>query len=110
VAGDGAGFSVLTMDAVVGELPDLAWLRRMLPQAHTSFRSSNRDAQAQMCAAGAGLAMLPRLIGDTRAGLVRVDLGDAPPGRDMWIGYHRDLRRLARLRALVDATVQRLAG
>lgn len=107
VAGD--GFSVVTMDAVVGELPDVNWLRHMLPHAHTSFRSSNRDAQAQMCAAGAGLAVLPRLVGDSRPGLTPVDLGEAPPGRDIWIGYHRDLRRLARLRALVDAMVQRLA-
>jgi DNA-binding transcriptional LysR family regulator len=110
VAGDGAGCALVTMDVGLGDLPDLAWLKRVLPRAHTSFRSSNRDAQAQMCMARAGLAVLPRLIGDQNDRLARVDLGEAPPGRDVWIGYHRDLRGLARLRALVDATVQRLAG
>jgi len=36
-------------------------------------------------------------------------LGESPPGRDVWVGYHRDLRRLARLRALLDLTIARLA-
>ena len=30
----------------------------------------------------------------------------APPARDIWLGYHRDLKRLARLRALVDHLVR----
>ena len=42
--------------------------------------------------------------------LERLDLGSKPPGRDMWIGYHRDLGRLARLRALLDFVAARLAG
>ena len=40
----------------------------------------------------------------------RLDLGEDPPGRDTWLGYHRDLRRLARLRALIDFVVARLGG
>lgn len=32
-----------------------------------------------------------------------------PPERDVWIGYHHDLRGLARLRALLDATFSRFA-
>jgi DNA-binding transcriptional LysR family regulator len=66
---DGAGCALVTMDTALGELPDLAWLRRLLPRARTVFRSANRDAQARMCAAGAGLAVLPRLIGDRMDGL-----------------------------------------
>jgi hypothetical protein len=33
-----------------------------------------------------------------------------PPGRDVWLGYHRDLKRLARLRALLDVVIERLAN
>jgi hypothetical protein len=43
------------------------------------------------------------------AGLKRLDLGGSPPGKDVWVGYHRDLRRLARLRALLEATSARLS-
>jgi len=107
-AGDGAGYALVTMDTAFGELPDVAWLRRMLPNAHAAFRSNNREAQAQACASGVGLAVLPRPLGDRLPGLEPIDLGEAPPGRDVWVGYHRDLRRLARLRALLDATIKGL--
>lgn len=103
-AGDGDGCALVTMDTAFGGLPDIAWLQRMLPNARIAFRSNNRDAQLQACAAGAGLAVLPRLLGDRHPGVETIDLGEAPPGRDTWVGYHRDLRRQARLRALLDAT------
>lgn len=103
-AGDGAGCALVTMDTAFGGLPDIAWLQRMLPNARIAFRSNNRDAQLLACAAGAGLAVLPRLLGDRHPGVETIDLGEAPPGRDTWVGYHRDLRRQARLRALLDAT------
>lgn len=106
--GNGRGLSLVTMDAALGSFPDLTWLLHMLPQARIAFRSNNRDVQAQACRAGAGLAVLPRPLGDRVPGLEIVDLGEAPPGRDVWVGYHRDLRRLARLRALLDHTLQAL--
>ncbi|WP_437905959.1 LysR family transcriptional regulator [Sorangium sp. So ce327] len=108
-AGDGAGSALVTMDTAFADLPDVAWLKRLLPNAHVAFRSNNRDAQARSCAAGVGLAALPRPLGDSVHELVRVDLGEEPPGRDVWVGYHRDLRGLARLRALLDATFSRFA-
>ncbi len=108
-AGDGAGFSLVTLDEAFREMPDAAWLRRMLPNARVAFGSNNRDAQARMCAEGAGLAVLPRPLGDHTPGLVAVDLGEPPPGRDVWLGFHRDLRGLQRLRTLVDLMVERLS-
>jgi DNA-binding transcriptional LysR family regulator len=109
-AGDGEGSALVTLDTAYRDFPDVAWLRRMLPNARVAFGSNNRQAQARLCAAGVGLAVLPVALGDQTPGIARVDLGEAPPGRDVWLGYHRDLRRLARLRALVDATVEALAS
>lgn len=109
-AGDGKGHALVTMDTAFGGMPDVSWLQRVLPNAHTAFRSNNRDAQARMCAAGVGLAVLPRLLAERTAGLERVEVGEAPPGRDVWVGYHRDFGRLARLRALLDATITHLGS
>lgn len=109
-AGDGSGAALVTMDTAFDGMPDVAWLRRLLPQARVAIRSNNRDVQARLCAQGVGLAVLPRPLGDGLAGLERVDLGEEPPGRMTWVGYHRDLRRLARLRALLDLVVARLAN
>jgi DNA-binding transcriptional LysR family regulator len=107
--GDGEGATLITMDHAFGSMPDVAWLQRMLPNARLVFRSNARAVQARMCACGAGVAVLPRPLGDAIAGLQRIDLGEDPPGRETWIGYHRDLRRLARLRAMLDLVVARLA-
>ncbi|MGO7155824.1 LysR family transcriptional regulator [Rhizobium leguminosarum] len=108
-AGDGAGARLVTMDEAFGEMPDVGWLRRLLPQADIVTRSNSRDVQAALCANGAGLAVLPRPLGDSLAAIELVDLGEPPPGRDTWVGYHRDMKRLARLRALLDLVIERLA-
>ncbi|MGO7036279.1 LysR family transcriptional regulator [Rhizobium ruizarguesonis] len=108
-AGDGAGARLVTMDEAFGEMPDVGWLWRLLPQADIVTRSNSRDVQAALCANGAGLAVLPRPLGDSLAAIELVDLGEPPPGRDTWVGYHRDMKRLARLRALLDLVIERLA-
>jgi len=109
-AGDGKDTSLITMDTAFGGMPDAIWLKRILPNACIVSRSNNRDVQARMCAAGAGLAVLPKPLGDAIGGLEQIDLGEPPPGRDTYVGYHRDMRRLGRLRALLDLTIERLAN
>ncbi|MDB5566954.1 MAG: LysR family transcriptional regulator [Tardiphaga sp.] len=108
--GDGAGTPLVTMDTNFADMPDAVWLRKMLPHAHVVLRSNSREVQARMCASGAGVAVLPRPLGDTLASVTRIDLGEAPPGRDTFVGYHRDLKRLARLRALLDLVIERLSN
>ncbi|MGO7045841.1 LysR family transcriptional regulator [Rhizobium johnstonii] len=108
-AGDGAGTRLVTMDEAFGDMPDVGWLQRLLPRAGIVMRSNSRDVQAALCANGAGLAVLPRPLGDSLATIELVDLGEPPPGRDTWVGYHRDMKRLARLRALLDLVIERLA-
>lgn len=110
LVGDGAGSALIALDAAFAGTPDDSWLQAMLPRAHVTFRSNSRDVQARMCALGLGVAVLPIPLGDSTDGIERIDLGAEPPGRDTWIGYHRDLRRLARLRALLDLVIERLAG
>jgi len=106
----GADARVITMDIAFSQMPDAVWLKAMLPAARVAFRSNNREVQARLCADGAGLAVLPRPLGDATPGIVAIDLGEAPPGRDTFVGYHKDMRRLARMRALLDLIVERLAN
>ncbi|AHG44202.1 LysR family transcriptional regulator [Rhizobium leguminosarum bv. trifolii CB782] len=107
--GDGAGARLVTINEAFGDMPDVGWLQRLLPNAEIVMRSNSRDVQAALCANGAGLAVLPRPLGDSHAAIELVDLGEPPPGRDTWVGYHRDMKRLARLRALLDLVIERLA-
>lgn len=107
---DGAGSALVVMDTAFSGMPDVGWITARLPKARIAARSNNREVQARLCALGLGMAVLPRPLGDATAGVERIDLGATPPGRDTWLGYHRDLRRNGRLRALVDLAILRLAA
>ena len=109
-SGDGAGTQLITMDTAFSEMPDATWLRRILPKGNVISRSNNRDVQGRMCAEGAGVAVLPQPLGDALIGVERIELDEKPPGRDTWVGYHRDLKRMARLRAFLDLVIERLAN
>lgn len=99
---------LVTMDLGFSDMPDAAWLRDAFPQGRIAFRSNSRHIQAVACAAGVGLAVLPCPLGDAHPNLQRVDRASPPPGRDVWLGYHRDLRRLPRLRALLELLMNQL--
>lgn len=101
VFGDGAGFRLITHDTSTGQFPDIAWLIESFPNATLVMRSNNRNVQAHMCRQGIGIAVLPKAIGGQIPGLRLLDLPAAPPTRDIWMGYHRDLKHLQRLRAFI---------
>ncbi|USI74646.1 LysR family transcriptional regulator [Sphingomonas morindae] len=109
VFGDGRGFRLITHDTSTGQFPDIAWLTESFPNARVAVRSNNRNVQARLCAQGLGIAVLPRPVGDQLAGLRRLDPPTPPPGREIWMGYHRDLRHLSRLRAFIERVVAHAA-
>lgn len=104
---DGSGHFLVTMDSAFDQVVDVAWLRSRWPQARLAMRSNSRDIQADSCLRGVGLAVLPQIIGDD---LPLRRLAMDAPGRDIWLGYHEDLRRLRRLRSLVEHLTAQIAG
>ena len=108
--GDGSGVRLIIMDTAFTGMPDSQWVQKALPKAQVAFRSNNREVQAHLCSLGAGLAVLPRPLGDITPGITALDIGQPPPGRDIFVGYHRDLRSLPRMRALLDLILERLAN
>ena len=102
----GTGHQLITMDSALERQPDVGWLRARWSEAAFAFRSNSREAQAAACVAGGGIAVLPRVIGEGQ-GLIELG-GDAPPSRELWLGYHEDLRRLRRLRVLIEHLAEQL--
>lgn len=93
------------------------WTRRHVPDERVVARANNVPALAALAAEGAGLAVLPCFVGAAHPGLVRV--GAPLEGWDsgLWLLTHEDLRRTARIRAVLDflagalaAETDRLAG
>lgn len=95
-----AGHLLLTMDEDV-PTADAPWLREMAGEAQVGARTNGREGLAAMAAAGLGLACLPCLIGDRTLTLERLEPPVPPPERRLWLGVHRDVRHLARVRAAI---------
>ena len=98
--GEGTGCRLIIPSK--GHFPDIAWLIESFPNARPVLRSNNRNVQGRMCRQGVGIAVLPRVVGNQIPGIRKLELPTSPPARDVWIGYHRDLRRLQRLRAFIS--------
>lgn len=99
---DPASVGLVLMNEAQSHFPDVGWMRERFPEARCTFSSTSRSVQALMCLRGMGLAVLPRPLGDATAGLLLIDSNEWPPSRDIWVGYHQDLKRMDRLRALID--------
>jgi DNA-binding transcriptional LysR family regulator len=59
-------------------------------------------SQLAAARAGVGIGMLPCLIGDTDAALMRLETTDKSPVLPLWLLTHRDVRTTARLRTLMQ--------
>jgi DNA-binding transcriptional LysR family regulator len=99
---EGEGIGLITMNTAQAHYPDVLWLQERFPQARITFTSSSRTVQARMSALGLGVCVLPRVLGDQLPALRKLDIGQTPPGRDIWMGYHHDMRQMDRLRAFAD--------
>ncbi|RVU34827.1 LysR family transcriptional regulator [Hwanghaeella grinnelliae] len=73
-----------------------------IPCRHALFSNT---LQMQTAKVGLGLTLLPCFLGDPDLGLARVPGTELQPGKSLWLLFHGDLRRTARIRALVDFLV-----
>ncbi|RQT37431.1 LysR family transcriptional regulator [Burkholderia contaminans] len=99
---DPASVGLIVMNTAQSHFPDVAWLLDRFPRSRRVFTSTSRAVQGRMCAAGMGVAVLPRPLGDAIPAVQRIETPEPPPSRDIWVGYHHDLRHMDRLRAMLD--------
>lgn len=77
------------------------WLERLAPRAVPVFISELSTALQAAAASHAGIAVLPRYLGDADAGLQRLVVANAP-SEPVWLTVHRDLKDAPRVRSLLD--------
>ncbi len=99
---DPAAMGLILMNTAQSHFSDVAWLLDRFPQSRRVFTSTSRAVQAQMCQRGMGIAVLPRPLGDAIPGLQSIRMPEPPPSKDIWVGYHYDLRHMDRLRVMLD--------
>jgi DNA-binding transcriptional LysR family regulator len=86
------------------------WLRDNVPPVRLACRVDALPALRDVALAGLGLVLLPCYVGDMASGLRRVRKTLPQPRSALWLLTHNDLRRTARIRAVMDFFANALAA
>jgi DNA-binding transcriptional LysR family regulator len=86
----------------------IEWLEAIAPRAHVILRSNDIHSHIATAEAGEAMAVLPRVLADRRATLVRLDPPLPEPSQPVKLGVHTDMRHSPRIRALIDFLVVEL--
>lgn len=89
-------------DDSLAHLESAKWMRAHLPQAQVVGRSDTLVGLLEMARAGLGAAALPCYLGDADRGLRRLGAPEPAMQTQLWLLTHEDLRRVARVRAVLD--------
>ncbi len=95
-------WTFIAYDAQFAEMPQQRWLLEIAGNRLVGCELSDISSHLAAARAGAGVAGLPCFLGDADPGLVRLEQECPPFSRDIWLVVHRDLRRSAPVRAVMD--------
>ncbi len=98
---DLAGHDFVGFDSAMDALPQIRWLTKTVGSPRWAARATTTTAQALACAEGVGIALVPMFVGAREPRLVQLLPKLATPSRDAWIVVHEDVRKNARVDAVV---------
>ena len=87
------------LDASLARLPQEQWLRQYGASRFT-FRSNSAIAIEHAVLAGMGIGLLGAVQGTSLPGLVQLDIEQRPPHVEVFLAFHRDARKTARIRVV----------
>lgn len=100
----------LTPDDSLSHLASARWVEAEVPKQRVIFRASSLLALRCVARQSLGVAALPCFLGDADPLLVRLD-GPLPElAVSLWLITHPDLRKVARIRAVLDVLAASLVA
>ncbi len=89
-------------DDSLSHLGSARWIAEKIPRQQVVFRGNSLLALRAAARAGLGVAPLPCYFGDVDPALVRAGPSIPAMASALWLLFHPDLRRVARIRAFLD--------
>lgn len=80
---------------------EAAWVNKLTSGVQPRFTSNLTLALVGAAKASAGVAVLPRYLGDLEPTLEHIPMGDEP-SEPVWLTVHKDLKSVPRVRVLLD--------
>ena len=100
--------SVVMFSGTLSDHHAARWIKSVAPNARVAARANSLAALLPSVKSGAGLALMPVIVGEMEKDLVRVlDLA-SDMGTPFYLLTHRDLRRTPRIRAFFDFIIDHL--
>jgi DNA-binding transcriptional LysR family regulator len=92
----------IAFDQSFADMPQQAWLLGIAGDRPVACELNHISEHLIAVRAGVGVAGLPCFLGERDADLVRIDKDVPAFARDIWLVVHRDLRKNAAVRAVMD--------
>jgi DNA-binding transcriptional LysR family regulator len=94
------GHTLIAMSQSLATIVDVDFLPKVAAAARVVARANGREPMMTLASVGVGLACLPRFLGDANATLRHLPTPVPAPRRSLWLGVHRDVRSVARVKAV----------
>lgn len=103
-------WSFIAYDAQFADMPQQRWLLDIAGHRAVGCELSDISGHLAAARAGAGVAGLPCFLADADPTLLRLKHEGESFSRDIWLVVHRDLRRAAPVRAVMDFLIELVAS
>ncbi len=93
---------VITYGEQLSILPENQWLLNHSSEALRVLCSDSTATRFKAATSGIGLSLQPEVLAKTKSDLIRLFKSVKLPAHKVWLVYHKDVRHMSRIRAVVD--------
>ncbi|MBT1265958.1 MULTISPECIES: LysR family transcriptional regulator [unclassified Pseudomonas] len=103
-------WTFIAYDATRDHLPQQAWMHQVRGNRTIAFAASDLITQQMAARSQVGAVVLPTLVGDHDAALVRLATTTEGPVRDIWLTVYPDMRRSPSVKVVMEFLVSCIEG
>jgi len=91
-------------------LPENQWLLEHSSEALRILSSDSTMTRLKATVSGVGISMLPEIFKQTNSDLLQLFNNKTLPSHEVWLVFHKDIRHMKRIRAVVNFISSRLGS